>query len=928
MAVSHVYTQTVADGTATSVVRPSDWNSAHNQYVTLSGNTAGQSTISGTNIVFQGGNNVTLSAATAAGAATVVVSAFNQTNQTAASGNIAGTGFTSTTTAGVAIVGTNNTAGLSIGVPQFLTTAAQSSVSNVSGVIAATNNTGGGTATLSGDISFSNANSMTFYTSAGNAIVGSFSTSQSVQTQASGNIARTGVTTGATAGSLLAATLDTGGLSLGVPAWLTAAAGGGFTGGVSTGGNTSGNTGTQTGQFVLAGGNNITLSVSTAAGGAQTITISGAAAGGAQTAISGIVVSNTTYTSGTVSFSNANGISFGSSAGQAITASYTVPSTAGLISTAPFIGVSNTGNTAGNTTVFSNSTQVLAGSGSITLSQSTAAGGATAWIQHPAWLTTARASNDAIGLNTALTANGVSVTANSSGLSLNFPAFLTTAAQSSASNVSQIVAATNNTGGGTATLSGGVSFSAANGLTFYTSAGNAVVGSYTVPTVTQYFSNTATTFNGANISGSITNNTAGLNLSMSVAVPITTQALYFVGNTTGQSSSSTDAYQTISFSGAGIASLGWSAGQVIVSVPAGGGGGDGYNIVSMLTSTSGGGTAGATFSTLSGSIGLMAGSNITLSQTSNTIVINGPTGGGAAPYTASWFQPEIWGNTLTSAHANGTMYIRPFELNNYQDHDYVVFQQSMNTSATTVGFTASNSTIANFSSGGTGSWGQTGTLIMFSRVNTNETNASYNSIISYDSKTYSMGGAYSVTLSNVSFGVGGSSGGATLTTVGAVSFIKNIDASGGFTTTATTTSGTVSFSSSSTNQNSFSTTFGLSFVNVHMTGIRPTFAPGSGTDMPPGQYWLGVIQSSTTGSTGYSLQRAVMSTAGMLYFTGSGNNSYLEMGNPNIISSSNYRLGYGSYSASGNTTAAIPLSAITSMSFNASMWFAIVGQTH
>lgn len=44
-----------------------------------------------------------------------------------------------------------------------------------------------------------------------------------------------------------------------------------------------------------------------------------------------------------------------------------------------------------------------------------------------AYLTTARASNDAIGLNTALTANGVSMTANSSGLSLNFPAFLTTA---------------------------------------------------------------------------------------------------------------------------------------------------------------------------------------------------------------------------------------------------------------------------------------------------------------------------------------------------------------------------------------------------------------------------------------------------------------------------------------------------------------------
>lgn len=64
MAVSHVYNQTVADGTATSVVRPSDWNSAHNQYYTVSGNTTNASTASGTNVVWQAGNNITLSAAT------------------------------------------------------------------------------------------------------------------------------------------------------------------------------------------------------------------------------------------------------------------------------------------------------------------------------------------------------------------------------------------------------------------------------------------------------------------------------------------------------------------------------------------------------------------------------------------------------------------------------------------------------------------------------------------------------------------------------------------------------------------------------------------------------------------------------------------------------------------------------------------------
>ena len=82
MAEFHVYSQTVADGTATSVVRPSDWNSAHQHIVTLSGNTSNASTISGTNIVFQGGNNVTLSGTQAAGAATIVISAPTQSAQT------------------------------------------------------------------------------------------------------------------------------------------------------------------------------------------------------------------------------------------------------------------------------------------------------------------------------------------------------------------------------------------------------------------------------------------------------------------------------------------------------------------------------------------------------------------------------------------------------------------------------------------------------------------------------------------------------------------------------------------------------------------------------------------------------------------------------------------------------------------------------
>ena len=77
MTIQHVFSNAVGDWTGTvtvhdsqastvtavasAIVRPSDWNSAHNQTLVISGNTAGVSTLSGTNIVIQGGDNITLS---------------------------------------------------------------------------------------------------------------------------------------------------------------------------------------------------------------------------------------------------------------------------------------------------------------------------------------------------------------------------------------------------------------------------------------------------------------------------------------------------------------------------------------------------------------------------------------------------------------------------------------------------------------------------------------------------------------------------------------------------------------------------------------------------------------------------------------------------------------------------------------------------
>jgi hypothetical protein len=94
-AISHVKSNTVADWgagavtvfnsvgstttvNATDLVRPVDWNSVHNQTWTISSNTSGDaSTHSGTNLVFGGQGAMTLNMSTAAGAATLWISAPN-----------------------------------------------------------------------------------------------------------------------------------------------------------------------------------------------------------------------------------------------------------------------------------------------------------------------------------------------------------------------------------------------------------------------------------------------------------------------------------------------------------------------------------------------------------------------------------------------------------------------------------------------------------------------------------------------------------------------------------------------------------------------------------------------------------------------------------------------------------------------------------
>jgi hypothetical protein len=761
--IKHAYSNAVADGTATTVVRPSDWNSAHVQQVSISGNTVGVSSFTARDVVFQGGNNLTLSASVAGAVATMLFSAadaaalththsqylttaaqsdhihsqylttaqpvgaylttaaqsdhshgavaFTGTNvsgsftsasnglsiqlsagagggggaglsagtQSVSTGTVAfansnGITFgmsgsnqitashnglttaaqsnhshnlaTTTTNGSQIVVATTNSAGATIAVPAFLTTAqapgaylttaalsadsskyagttsgftggasisgsmthntaglaislshpawlttaAQSSASNVSGVIAGTNATGG-TATLSGNVSFGNANGVSFYTSAGNAVVASVKTDYLTTAMASNAGSNfVGLNSGLT-GNGVSATINSSGISLNVPAFLTTAAQSGHSHGMVTT--------TTNGSLVTVAGNSggYTLAVppfvTAAAGGGDGYNILGVNGAG-------------TSLSATLQLSNANNVSFGLNAGTiTASASYVNDLTSGRAGTG-YTSTTQAGSTVGAT----NNTAGLSMAWPPFLTTAQPAG---------AYLTTARASNDAIGLNSGLTANGVSMTANSSGLSLNFPAFLTTAALSADSSKYA------GTGSG---FTGGASISATlthntQGLSISLSHPAWLTTAALSGDTTKY-AGLGTTFAGANVSGSMTHNTAGLNLSLSVAAPgAAAENNWFTlgGNVAGASTASGS---TIQLYGGDNITLSGGGNSAISIVGAAGGGGAAVSSLVGNNMIPGGSTGSQTFGAMGVSTASAIYFPVSVSQTVHFNQVNLP----------------------------------------------------------------------------------------------------------------------------------------------------------------------------------------------------------------------------------------------------------------------------------------------------------------
>jgi hypothetical protein len=427
-------------------------------------------------------------------------------------------------------------------------------------------------------------------------------------------------------------------------------------------GNTAGVSTVSGSNIIWSGGPNVTLS-----GTDGTVVFSAGAGGGGGVALS---AGANSVSNGTVVFSNSNGLSFGLN-GSTVTASHNGLTTQTVQTQSNIAGISAGANSVGTgTVVFSNSHNMSFGlngqtiTGSASYSQSTAPGAIAAGTQTATSGTIVFSDSNGISFglsgSTRVTAshNGLTsqsnqnVTAGNGGFAFQTLSFSNVNGISFGTSAGSAITASHNAltsqsnqafsaaGGSSAFQT--LSFSNANGATFSNNAGQVQL-SYTVPTQTNQTvgmyalgnttQNSSTTLDARTLSlnglGGVTvgysNGSIQISGAQTVAQTNQTLGLYAVSNTTGQSSSSTFDARTLSFHGAGIASVGYSGGSVVISVPAGGGAGDG--VVSLGMSTEGN-TAGTTGTVSSGRYIMVGSGPISLSQSLNgqsgTLSILGP----------------------------------------------------------------------------------------------------------------------------------------------------------------------------------------------------------------------------------------------------------------------------------------------------------------
>jgi hypothetical protein len=373
----------------------------------------------------------------------------------------------------------------------------------------------------------------------------------------------------------------------------------------------------------------------------------------------------------TLIFTNSNGFSFSNTNGS-IWGSYTVPT------------VTNSSFSVQDSATTINPVSRIAFStgNNITATLSTAANHATVGFSH-----------NLAGTSSGFGGNLISgsMTHNSSGLnlSLNHPAWLTTAMLSNAATISNI----NVSAGTTSNNLSAFVLSNSNGISFGLN-GSTITGSYTVPTVTNSsfsvqdsattinpvnriafstgnnitlslstgagsatvgvqhnLAGTSTGFAGANISGSITHNSSGINLSLSVAAPGGGGAINVSAGTTSNN------LQTVVFSNSNRVSFGLN-GSTITAQHA-------LNF-----------SAGTTSNNVSDQLIFSNSNGISFGLNGSTVT--------AGVATISSYYEGLDGLTLLSTPGNGSISVERIQLDEYISGTQLAFPiyQSISSSAT------------------------------------------------------------------------------------------------------------------------------------------------------------------------------------------------------------------------------------------------------
>lgn len=777
-----------------------------------------------------------------------------------------------------------------------------------------------------GDIAFANSNGMSFGMSGSSQITASYTVpnvpAQTAQTLGLYGSSQTyGQSSSSTFDARSLSIVGSGGVSVGMSA-----------GSLLISGQTTAAQSVQTQSTVALQGSTGALSFSNSNGitfgfNASTITASHNGITSQSVQTQGVVAPSAgtqTATSGTVVFSNSNGISFGMSGSSRITASYTVPLTAGLISAINVSGGTTSSNvqslTFGNLNgvtfgfdgaVITASVAAVAGAqtgiSGIANSQTTFTSGTVSFSELGAitirsttgnqlQFSVAAQSNQALAVfassqtygqssSSTLDARSLSIVG-SGGVSVGLSAgSLLISGQTSVAQSAQTQSNVQGISAGTQVgRTGDIVFSNSNGISFGLSGSNTLTASYTVPGATVFSNSNNVSFglNGSTI-------TASASFSQSAQ----TVGIYGISNTTGASSSSTVDARSLSFQGAGVVSVGVTNGSIVISAPsaaaspinfsAGTTSGD---IGSVIFSNLNGVSFGLNGSTITASVvagggGVMvAASNTTF--TSGTVVLVGASGIGIGinGNTISIYQP------LLSYFANGLPYLVNSQTQQASQNTSIVYPIQVRE-----GFSAGFMRMAH-----TVSLGST------SIASTAATQYSYQQAETHNHVFYSLGtGANSRSLQSFS----SASVGFTMSINVSQNTTNNISVSHGITYEMSTGSSSASFSYAATNST-------MQVSTTHMTGLSgiKMWDTRFAASMGAGRYWVayGMSTSQTTQGT------AVLSAARMLH-------SHLGISQPNNTigffgaansASVHWQEGIGSYSNAGVTTASIALSQISS----------------